>query len=69
MEGLNLHEIKNEFSLNYTGDFDLNGSMLIGPLKHKTNFTFKNMDDFENVINAIDVDYDSEDVMFTGCVY
>ena len=27
------------------------------------------MDDFENYINAIDVDYDSEDVTFTGYVY
>ena len=27
------------------------------------------MDDFETYINAIDVDYDSEDVTFTGCVY
>ena len=27
------------------------------------------MDDFEKYINAIDVDYDSEDVNFTGYVY
>ena len=27
------------------------------------------MDDFESYINAIDVDYDSEDVTFTGYVY
>ena len=27
------------------------------------------MDDFESYINAIDVDYDSEDVTFTGYIY
>ena len=27
------------------------------------------MDDFESDMNAIDVDYDSEDVTFTGCIY
>ena len=27
------------------------------------------MDDFESYINAIDIDYDSEDVIFTGYIY
>ena len=43
--------------------------MIIGPDEHKTNLRFKNMDDFESYINAIDDDYDSEDVTFTGYVY
>ena len=43
--------------------------MTIGPVEHKTNVRFKNMDDFESYINAIDIDYDSEDVTFTGFVY
>ena len=43
--------------------------MIIGPIEHKTNIRFKNMNDFENYINAIDVDYDCEDVTFTGYVY
>ena len=34
---LNLHETKNEALLDYTGDFELNGSMIIGPIEHKTN--------------------------------
>ena len=66
---LNLHEIKNEILQDYTGDFELNGLMVIGPVEHKTNIRFKNMDDFERYINAIDIDYDSEDVIFTGYVY
>ena len=64
-----MHEIKNETLQDYTGDFELNGKMVIGPVEHKTNIRFKNMNDFERYINAIDVDYDSEDVTFTGYVY
>ena len=69
VNNLNLHEIKNEILQDYTGDFELNGKMIIGPIEHKTNIRFKNMDDFQNYINAIDVYYDSEDVTFTGYVY
>ena len=69
VNNLNLHEIKNEILHDYTGDFELIGKMIIGVVDHKTNKRFKNMDDFENYINAIDVDYDSEDVTFTGYVY
>ena len=43
--------------------------MVIGPVEHKTNNRFKNMDDFESYMNAIDFLYDSEDVIFTGYVY
>ena len=69
VNNLNLHEIKNEFLQDYTGDFELNGKMINGPIELKTNIRFKNMDDFERYINAIDVDYDSEDVSFTDYVY
>ena len=69
VNGLNLHEIKNEILEDYTGDFELIGKMIIGPVEYKTNIRFKNMDDSERYINAIDVDYDSEDVIFTGYVY
>ena len=69
VNNLNLHEIKDEILQDYKGDFELNGLMIIGPIEHKTNIRFKNMDDFENYINAIDVDYDSDDVTFIGYVY
>ena len=64
INNLDLHEIKNEFLQDYLVDFELNGKMIIGPVEHKTNIRFKNVDDFESYINAIDVDYDSEDVFF-----
>ena len=42
----NLHEIENEFLQDYTRDFEVNGSLIIGPIEHKTNIRFKKMDDF-----------------------
>ena len=65
----NLHEIKNENLQDYTSDFELNGLMIIGHVEHKTNIRFKNVDHFESYINAVDNDYDSEDVTFSGFVY
>ena len=66
---LNLHEIKNEILQGYTGDSQLNRLLIIETIEHKTVIRFKNMDDFESYINAVDIDYDSEDVTFTGYIY
>ena len=67
--GLNLHEIKNENLTDHKGNFELNGLLVIGPIEHKTNIRYKNMDDFESYLNAIDIDYDSEYVTFFSYVY
>ena len=37
--------------------------MIIGPFEHETNIRFKKIDVFESYKNAIDVDYDSQDVI------
>ena len=63
-----MHEIKNELLQDYTGDFELNGLLIIDILNMKQ-ISDKKMDDFESYINAIDIDYGSEDVTFTGYVY
>ena len=42
------------------------GSLLIGKIEQQTNIRFEDNDDFETYINAIDVDYDSDDITFTG---
>ena len=63
-----MHEIRNESLLDYDGDFDLNGFLVIGPFECQTTIRSKNMDDFEIYMNAIDIDYDSEDVSFIGCI-
>ena len=70
VNGLNLHEFKNEILEDYRGDFELIGSMLVGELEQKTNIRFKNVDDFESYFNAIDNSgYDSEDVFLQdGCI-
>ena len=66
VNGLFLHEIKNEILEDYRGDFEL----LVGELEQKTNIRFKNVDDFESYFNAIDNSgYDSDDVIFTGWLY
>ena len=70
VNGSNLHEIENEILEDYTGVFELFGSMLVGEVEQKTNIRFKKDDDFESYINAIDnIVYDSEDVIFTGWLY
>ena len=43
--------------------------MNIGPVEHKTDLRFRNLEDFESYIKAIDIDYDNEIVIFTGFVY
>ena len=69
VKSLNLHEIKNEILQDYTSDFELNGLMIIGPIEHKTNIRFEIMEDFESYMNAIEIDYDNEDVTYTGYIY
>ena len=69
VNGLNVNEIKIEILLNYSGDFELIGSMLIGELEQKTKIRFRNVEDFEIYINAIVVGYESEDVVFAGWLY
>ena len=68
VNGVNLHEIKSEILQDYTGDFELNGLMIIGPIEHKKISDLK-IWMILSYINAIDIDYDSEDVTFTGYVY
>ena len=70
VNGLILHEIKNEIILDYEGDFEKIGSMLVSEMKQKTNIRFKDGDDFETYVNAIDNGgFDSDDVTFTKWLY
>ena len=41
VNALNLHEIKNELLEDYTGDFELIGSILVGEIEQKTNIRLK----------------------------
>ena len=40
----NLHEIGNEILVDYTGDFELIGELVIGAHKQSTAMRFKNID-------------------------
>ena len=40
VNNLNLHEFKNGISQDHTGDFELNGLMITGPVEHITNIRF-----------------------------
>ena len=46
--GLNKHEIKEDVSEDYTGDFEKVGIMLLGENEQKTINKFKNVVGFEN---------------------
>ena len=45
------------------------GNLKVGDQIRKTNIRFRNMDDFEAYINAIDEGYDAEDAIFNGYIY
>ena len=67
VNGLNLHENKNEILQDYRSDFELIGSVLIGEIEQKRKIRFEIVDEFETYDNAIDNGgYDSVDVIFTG---
>ena len=67
VNGLNLHEIKSE---NYSGDFELIGSMMIDEIEQKTFIRSKTVYDFGTYIIAIDNGgCDIEDVISTERLY
>ena len=53
VKGLNLHENKNEVSLEYKVEFDLKRSMVMRSVDQKTIIRFRIFDEFEKYINAI----------------
>ena len=65
----NLHEIKQEILLDYTGEFEMVGNLKVGDQIRQTDVRFRNMDDFEAYNNFIDQDYDSDDSIFNGYIY
>ena len=65
----NLHEIRSEIILDYTGEFGMVGNLENGDQIHQTHIRFRNFDDYEFYINAIDQDYESEDAIFNGYFY
>ena len=65
----NLHVTKTEILQEYVGAFEKIGNLNVGDRVRKTNIRFRNMDNFEAYINAIDEGYDAEDAISNGFVY
>ena len=65
----NLHEIKEEILLDYSGEFEIVGNLKVGDQIRQTHIRFRNICDYEAYINSIDQDYDSEDSIFNGYIY
>ena len=45
------------------------GNLKVGDQVRQTYIRFRNIDDYESYINAIDEDYDAEDAIFNGYIY
>ena len=65
----NLHEIEQEILEDYNGDFEMVGNLKVGDQIRQTHIRFRNMDDFEAYINAIDEGYDADECIFNGYIY
>ena len=55
-----MHDIKKETLVDYTGDSEIVGSLIIGESFRNTHIRYKNLDDYEAYFNSIDVAYISE---------
>ena len=64
----NLHGIKNEKLVNYTGDFELFGNLKIGDQTRQTHISFISFAEFEAYINSTGETYDVEDAVFYGYI-
>ena len=64
-----LHEIEQEILEDYNGDFEMVGNLKVGDQIKQTHIRFRNMDDFEAYINAIDERYDVDECNFNGYIY
>ena len=65
----NLHEIEHEILQDHVGEFEMVGNLKVGDQIRQTRIRFRNMNDFESYINAIDEGYDAEDAIFNGYIY
>ena len=64
-----MNEIKNETLRDYVGEFEMVGRLKIADQTRETQIRFRNIDDFEDYINAIDPNCESEDAIFIGYIY
>ena len=65
----NLHEIKQEILVDYTGEFEMVGNLKVGDQIRQTHIRFRNISDYEAYINSIDEVYDAEHAISNGYIY
>ena len=65
----NLHEIKNEILVDYTGEFEMVFSLKVGHQVRQTHIRFRKITDYEAYINSIDKAYDAEVAIFNDHIY
>ena len=65
----NLHEIKQELIMDYTGEFEMVGRLNFGDQIRQTHVKFWNITDYEAYKNSIDEGYDAEDSIFNGYLF
>ena len=63
--GLILHEVENDLLGDYEGEFERIVPLISGEHIRKIHIRLRNFNDYETYIKAIDIDYDSEDSIFT----
>ena len=66
---MNLHEISNDILKNYTRDYEMVGTLVIGNNLRNTHFRFTKTNEYEAHSKSIDQGYDSVDSLFNGFIY
>ena len=55
--------------MDFTGEFQMVGSLKVGDQIRENHFRFRNITEYESYINPIDEGYDAEDAIFNGFIY
>ena len=63
-----MHDVKNETSRDYGGEFEMIGKLSVGDQIRSTHIRFRNVNEYKRFDNAIDVGYDAEDAIFNRFV-
>ena len=64
-----LHEIKQQISRDYAGEFEMIGKISVGDHVRRTHIRLRNVNDYESCINSIDERYDAEDAVINGYIF
>ena len=63
---ITLHQIEEEILKNYTADFEMIGTSVVGENLRSTHIRFRNIIEYENHFHSINDGCDSERTVFNG---